>query len=208
MSSTPRRKLEVNSNRADGIRRREALLDAALTCFFERGVLQTGIEDIRKAAGASPSSVYHLFDGLSEITLALLLRTFQRLFDELAARVLAETDARAAVRSLVEAHLDWVRDHPREAHFLYQSIAAVELSPDQRRTLVDAKNTLWQPILEHLLAQLAEASVESRWSALPLEVVLLGPTHEACRRFLAGAEPDMDRMRSTLPDLAWTTIGP
>jgi AcrR family transcriptional regulator len=48
--------------RQNGVARRQALLDAALQCFAERGMLRTGIEDVRKAAGASPSSVYHLFE--------------------------------------------------------------------------------------------------------------------------------------------------
>ncbi|HVG59095.1 MAG TPA: TetR family transcriptional regulator, partial [Hyalangium sp.] len=38
--------------RRDGMKRRDALLDAALRCFVKRGVLGTGIEEIRRAAGA------------------------------------------------------------------------------------------------------------------------------------------------------------
>src|SRR3954464_3868141 len=81
------------STRRDGARRRDQLLDAALRCFIKRGVLATGIEEIRKAAGASPSSVYHQFDGLPGVLLALLTRTFERLFGHLAARVTAAGSA-------------------------------------------------------------------------------------------------------------------
>jgi len=49
------------------------------SCFSQRGLLGTRIEDIRRAAGASPSSVYNLFDGLPSLTVALLARTFGRL---------------------------------------------------------------------------------------------------------------------------------
>ena len=33
--------------RQSGVARREALLDAALRCFEQRGLLRTGIEDVR-----------------------------------------------------------------------------------------------------------------------------------------------------------------
>ena len=39
--------------RRDGLERRETILDAALACFSRRGVLGTGIEDVRAAAKAS-----------------------------------------------------------------------------------------------------------------------------------------------------------
>src|SRR5688572_8469073 len=93
--------------RADGLRRREALLDAALRCFAQHGVLDTGIEASRKQAGASPSSVYHHFDGLTGLTTALLVRTFERAVAHMNARVLTTTTAEAAVRALVASYLDW-----------------------------------------------------------------------------------------------------
>jgi hypothetical protein len=37
---------------------RDELLDAALRCFVEQGILATGIEDVRKAAGASPRDLF------------------------------------------------------------------------------------------------------------------------------------------------------
>src|SRR5580704_1987901 len=79
-----------SARRRDGIRRRDELLDAALTCFSERGLLGARIEDIRRVAGASPSSVYNLFDGLPSLTVALLARTFERLFAHVTSRARAE----------------------------------------------------------------------------------------------------------------------
>jgi hypothetical protein len=46
------------------------------------------------------------------------------------------------------------------------------------------------------------------WPPLLLDVVLLGPSHEACRRFLAGAPLDPEWMRTTLPSLAWQSVKP
>lgn len=190
--------------RRDGEQRREALLDAALRCFVEQGVLQTGIEDIRKAAGASPSSVYHLFDGLPGLTLALLVRTFERLFGHLCARVLAAETAEGAVRALVDGHLEWVLRHRDEARFMYQAMA-LELARDGAASLAARKAELLAPMVEHLQPFILSGTLP-RWSPLHLDVVLLGPSHEACRRFLAGAPLDPAWMRAELPRLAWRCV--
>jgi AcrR family transcriptional regulator len=82
--------------RKDGKERRDEILDAALACFTREGILHTGIDQIRRRAGASASSVYHQFDDLGGIVLALLERTFERLFAQLAARVTKTRTARRA----------------------------------------------------------------------------------------------------------------
>ncbi|MCY1080189.1 TetR/AcrR family transcriptional regulator [Archangium lansingense] len=192
--------------RRDGQKRREALLDAALRCFAERGVLGTGIEEIRRAAGASPSSVYHLFDGLSGLTLALLTRTFERLFTHLAGRVLPTATAEAAVVALVDGHLEWILSHQDEGRFMYQAMA-LELGADTMDSLQARKAELLTPIVVHL-SRFIDQGTLPQWSPLVFDVVLLGPSHESCRRFLAGAPLEPSWMRETLPRLAWQSVKP
>ena len=62
-------------------------------------------------------------------------------------------------------------------------------------------------IVRHL-APFVDARELPRWSPLQLDVVLLGPSHEACRRWLAGAPIDPAWMRSTLPRVAWRSVAP
>jgi AcrR family transcriptional regulator len=188
----------VTATRKDGIRRREELLDAALACFAERGVLGTGIEDIRRAAGASPSSVYHLFGGLDGIVVALLTRTFERSITHLTARVAAAGTGAEAVHALVDGHLEWVLAHPDEARFMYQAMA-VELAGDSRAAVLEIKDDLKRPLLDQLARFAGELPA---WPPLAMEFVLLGPAHEACRRHLAGEDVDLAWARATLPDIA------
>ncbi|AGP40131.1 TetR/AcrR family transcriptional regulator [Sorangium cellulosum] len=186
--------------RQSGVARREALLDAALRCFEQRGILRTGIEDVRKEAGASPSSVYHLFEDFPALVAALLGRTFERLVGYVTARVLAARTARTAVRALVEAHLTWVFEHEAEARFMYQALA-LELDGHHRAALRDEKARLKAEVTAHL----TELGVFSgaRSSEVVLDVVLLGPAHQACRLYLsARGAVDPAWMRATLPDLA------
>lgn len=190
--------------RRDGRDRREALLDAALRCFSRRGVLATGIEEIRQEAGASPSSVYHQFRGLPDLTLALLLRTFERLFTHLAGRVRTGRTAQRAVKGLVAAHVEWILEHPEEGRFMYQAMS-LEMAADGRSVLEKRKAELLQPIVERFAPFIVEGALP-KWSPLQLDVVLLGAAHEACRRYLAGAPIDPAWMRTTLPKLAWRSI--
>jgi AcrR family transcriptional regulator len=192
--------------RRDGMKRRDALLDAALRCFVKRGVLGTGIEEIRRAAGASPSSVYHLFDGLPDLTLALLTRTFERLFAHLAARVTPTTTAEEAVLALVDGHLEWILGHPDEGRFMYQA-TALEFEAKAAEALQARKAELLAPVVLHMGRFIAEGKLPP-WPPLLFDVVLLGPSHEACRRFLAGAPLDPEWMRATLPGLAWQSVKP
>ncbi|GAA3735502.1 hypothetical protein GCM10022225_17690 [Plantactinospora mayteni] len=190
--------------RKDGIRRRTELLDAALRCFDERGLLATGIEDIRRAAGASPSSVYHLFGGLQDLTAALLVRTFERLCRQLTADVTATATAGEAVRALVGSHLGWVAEHRAEARFLYQA-TALELAAGHSAELAAVKAELRAPIMAHLAA-FGDRGELPDWTAQQFETVVLGPSHEVSRRVLATGVGDLDWARAVLPELAWRTI--
>lgn len=194
--------------RLDGERRRDEILDAALHCFSARGVLGVGIEDIRKRAGASPSSVYNLFADLDGIMLALLIRVFDRLFAAIAARVSRTRTAGGAVRALVDAHLGWIADHPAEGRFMYQAMTleGAGLPARARQQLAAAKAVGLQPIVTHLARFVARGELPA-WPAPLLDVVLLGPAHEALRRWLAGSsELDPARLRRLLPVLAWDSL--
>lgn len=190
--------------RRDGKARREALLDAALRSFGRAGVLGAGIEEIRKEAGASPSSVYHQFRDKNALVLALLGRTFERLFAHLDRRTAEAEGAEALVEALVGGHLEWVLSHPDEGRFLYQA-TALELTPEASASLQERKAALLAPIAERIGREVARGALPG-WSPLEFDVVLLGPSHEACRRYLAGAPLDPSWMRRTLPLLAWRSV--
>src|SRR5574338_366780 len=134
------------TGRKDGAERRSALLDAALKTFARRGVFRTGIEEIRRAAGASPSSVYHQFNDLEDLTLALLERTFERLFLHLAAEVTAARTAEAAVKALVRGHLEWVMAHRDEGRFMYEA-TSLEFDHKRTRKLQQRKAAFMAPIV-------------------------------------------------------------
>lgn len=196
----------MSARRVDGLRRREQLLDAALECFATQGLLQTGIEDVRRAAGASPSSVYHLFDGMAGLVAELLIRTFERLVAHLDEALDEATTAEEAIVSVVRAHLEWVSSHPIESRFMYQAMT-LELAGDAQEEVLAAKAEAQRPIFARL-ERFVQAGDLPDWQFDVLESVVLGPSHEACRRFLAGHGPELSSLCDLLPGLAWKAVTP
>ncbi|MFO0554648.1 MAG: TetR/AcrR family transcriptional regulator [Polyangiaceae bacterium] len=210
MSSAPSKAAPTAKRRSDGERRRDAILDAALRCFNERGVLAVGIEDIRREAGASPSSVYNLFADLGEIIVALLIRVFDALFAHLAARVGRTRTAEGAVKALVDAHLEWIAEHPKEGAFMYQAMTLAPRSAGPGggalERLTAAKARALAPVVAHLGVFVERGEIPD-WSPQLLDVVILGVAHEALRRWLSGAtELDPKKLRKSLPAIAWRSI--
>ncbi len=193
----------VVASRKNGTQRRDEILDAALDCFVQRGVLATGIEDIRKAAKASPSSIYHQFDGISDIMVALVERIAGSQYTRMAEAVAAAGSFERAVRGLVEAMLAWTFAHEKEARFMYQAFAA-ELGPE--RKAIEAAKHGRRASLDAALAKWTAGTPLARWSHLELSVIMLGAAHQACRFYLTGQAIDRAWMTSTLPALAWSAV--
>lgn len=190
--------------RRDGDRRREAILDAALACFVERGVLATGIEDIRKAAHASPSSIYHQFSGIADIVLALVERIAASQYTALADAAAEATSLEQAVRASVAALLAWTFAHPDEARFMYQAFA-MELAGPERRKLEAVKHAQRGGFEQAVQAWLEDGPLAA-WSSLELSTLMLGATHQACRIYLTGQHLEPAWMIDTLPTLAWLGV--
>ena len=191
--------------RRDGAQRREVILDAALECFLARGLFATTIADIRARSGASPSSLYHHFGGLEQIALALLRRSFERLFEELLIAVRATRGAKAGVEALVSRYLRWIQEAPQEARFIYQ-ISGGGLSKAASEELASFKSELYAPLLAHFLPHVQSGAMPSLPAPM-YDVVIMGPAHEFGRRYLGGAPGlKLEDAQRVLPGAAWSAI--
>jgi AcrR family transcriptional regulator len=80
--------------------RREAVLEAAMDVFGERGFLGTPTMDVAKAAGISQAYLFRLFPKKVDLVLAVAERSNQRIYDTFAK---AAATARAEGRDPLEA---------------------------------------------------------------------------------------------------------
>ena len=99
---------------------------------------------------------------------------------------------------------EWVLGHEDEARFMYGAMA-LELARAQREELAELKAKLAVPVMEHLASLAGEGALPA-WPASTLEFIVLGPAHEACRRYLAGTPVDLAGLRGLLPDVAWESV--
>src|SRR5215213_1451313 len=94
--------------------RQQAILDAALAAFLERGVLATTIEDVRERSGASVGSIYHHYGSKEGIAAALFVDGMRRYQDGA-----IEALRSKAVRGFVRRHVRWVTENPELATYLF-----------------------------------------------------------------------------------------
>lgn len=99
---------QIAPPRAD---RRRDILDAALACFVDKGLVATTIEEIRLAAGASIGSLYHHFDSKDDLATALYVEGLRDYQEGAVAELHAHPGAEEGVKAAVVYHLRWVMCH-------------------------------------------------------------------------------------------------
>ena len=182
-----------------------AILAAALECFAERGFAATTIEEIRRRSGASVGSIYHHFGGKEGLAAELYvegLRGYQEGF----VRALERSgDAEAGVRALVRHHLRWVEQNPRLAQFFMNRRETELRLATQAR--VRELNRAFFPRVNEWVARLVSTGELRPVPADLLEPVLLGPSQEFGRLWLAGrTRMSLRRAERELADATWNAV--
>src|SRR3954453_1380327 len=85
--------------------RREAVLEAGMTVFAEKGFLGTPTTEVAKAAGISQAYLFRLFPTKSDLVLAVVQRSNERIKDAFAnAAAQARTTGEDPMRAMGEAY--------------------------------------------------------------------------------------------------------
>lgn len=191
---------------AGNMDRKQAILDAALACFNEQGIEATSIDSIRARCGASVGSIYHHFGNKEGIAAHLFASAVNGYWDELLTILPQQTEASAAIRTMVTCYVDWVVQHQDLARFLYQARTVVVRSGkgdalrQQAKAHFQALLTQFQPWLEG--GQLRQLPIEL-YAAL-----IIGPAQEYCRAWLSGrTKTSPDALKAWLADAAWRSVG-
>lgn len=185
--------------------RKDEILQAALACFTESGVDATTIEMIRDRSGASIGSLYHHFGNKERIIGALYLAgtaEYAALLDEGFA---VADSAEACVRLLVTSYIDWVVANPDWARFVLHSRGRVEAG-EMGEALREANRVHFQRILD-ALAGYREQGLFKSMPADCFASVIIGPTHDFARNWLAGGtQTELADCRELLARVAWESV--
>ena len=184
--------------------KRRALLDAALTCFLEHGVVETTVDQLLHRSGSSVGSLYHHFGGKEQLADAVYVECLGLYHDGAMARLTAATTVEASVRAIVEHHLDWTDGHGDRARFLL-AYRDHEIRPasDELRGL----NRHFYGSLERWLAD--RITVGERPPLPAVVAQWVGPSHNYARHWLTGqVRATPADVKPFLSDSAWHALRP
>lgn len=185
--------------------RKDDILQAALACFSESGVDATTIEMIRDRSGASIGSLYHHFGNRERIIGALYLEGIGQYAALLDAGLREGMGAEATVKLFVTCYIDWVVAHPDWARFILHNRGRVEAG-EMGEQLREANRQQGRRIAE-LLAVHRQAGA---FREMPFELfnsVVIGPTHDYVRNWLAGrTRVELAECRDLLAQIAWESV--
>jgi AcrR family transcriptional regulator len=161
--------------------------------------------EIRERAGASTGSVYHHFQSKEELAGALYLEGIRVVQEEGLAELVKHRTAERGVRALVLRYLDWVRDNPMMAAYLFNHRHAEFMASSGRR--MDQMNLRLRTEVSGWLNRHVEAgdlpavSMEMFWA------VLVGPSEFICRRRLREGRPEeIANFARELADATWGAL--
>ncbi|WP_259754228.1 TetR/AcrR family transcriptional regulator [Pseudomonas sp. GCEP-101] len=185
--------------------RKDDILQAALACFSESGVDATTIEMIRDRSGASIGSLYHHYGNKERIIGALYLTGVGQYAALLDAGLQEAKSAEAVVKLFVTSYVDWVSANPEWARFILHSRGRVEAG-EMGEELREANRQHGRRIAE-LLAEHRKAGAFKALSAELFNSVVIGPTHDYARNWLAGrTRVDLIDCREQLAQIAWESV--
>jgi AcrR family transcriptional regulator len=141
---------------ADGQRTRQAILDAALGLFAERGYFGTSLRDVARAVGVRESALYNYFPGKEALFEAILAADSAAKLEGLAAILDSpDGDGRAMLEDLATFFLDRFVVPQQQQLFRILMSDGVRLAREGRINLLD-KLSSGRPRLEDVMQRLID----------------------------------------------------
>lgn len=160
---------------ADGGRTRQAILDAALALFAEKGYFGTSLRDIAQAVGVSESALYNYFSGKDALFSALITAADEEKADRFA-NLFKEplTDVRQLLEQVTLTALETFSAPRQQRLFRVLMTDGMRLAKEGRINLIE-RMTTGSTRLQQLMKRLvAEGGLCSRHPEL-LALEFLGP---------------------------------
>ena len=160
---------------ADGRQTRQAVLDAALDLFAERGYFGTSLRDIAAAVGIRDSAIYNYFAGKEALFNALLATNREAKAEKLA-ELLAEpmTDARVVLERLAAVALETFSAEREQRLFLVLMSDGMRLAKQGRVDLLERMTSCAGPLHELMRRLIASGGLRPADPEL-LAMEFMGP---------------------------------
>ncbi|WP_420644780.1 TetR/AcrR family transcriptional regulator [Candidatus Leptofilum sp.] len=185
--------------------RRAAILAATLELVGEKGVTAVTMSDICARSGASVGSVYHHFKDREGVLYGLYKDCFDDCFSQLRTAVVATTEAKSGIKTLVHTYLDWVAANPVRAAFIYEASQGTLLRSYQADILA-FKGAFYADIFAWMLP-FVESGELLRLPPWAYDAIIMGPAHEFARRWLGGMqELAFEEAKNIIATAVWRAV--
>ena len=127
----------IRGEATDQLTRAEAIRDAALTLFADRGFRATTMKDIARAVGVRAPSLYTHVRSKDALLIEIMVTTMDDLIEGFHLAVATTRDPGEQLRHATEAHVRYHTRHRREAFVGNREIPS--LKPGARRIILDKR---------------------------------------------------------------------
>lgn len=176
--------------------RRELILDAARSAFFELGMEKTSIREIAQRAGYTPGAIYSYFASKEVLYGALLGESLERLNARVEQARKDCTPAADCLRAAARAFFEFYHENPRDldlGFYLFQGMQPRGLTPELNETLNARLRDALQPAQDALqqLGLPAAKALEEVTALFAHTVGLLVLSHTGRIRMFRQASQDL-----------------
>jgi TetR/AcrR family acrAB operon transcriptional repressor len=174
----------------DAARTRDAIIDAALAVFAERGFAASQLEDIARRASVTRGALYHHFSDKAELYLAVLRERWESVMAPLLGELQGSGEPELRLRAFVKAFLAAMDTNPQARALMKMSVSAETLLPELAGGAPEKAQALkgWVEAIRKLLWEARKRSAEERARALIISLVgyatwtsLAGPAERTTR---------------------------
>jgi AcrR family transcriptional regulator len=161
---------------ADGQRTRQAILDAALTLFADKGFFGTSLRDVAAAVGVRESALYNYFPSKDALFDALLVNEQEEKAEHLSALATAPfTDGRLALEQLTTAILERYQQPRQQQLFRVMLSDGIRLARSGRLNLIERMSSGGGGPLADMLRRLIRQGVVRNTDLEMLVVAFISP---------------------------------
>lgn len=159
----------------DAARTREAILDAGLHVFAERGFAGAQLEDIARRADVTRGAFYHHFTNKADLYLAILQERWDTVMAPLLQQLRGRRKPATRLHAFVVAFIEAVRSDPRMKSLMEMSLSGDVKLPEFQSGMADksAALELWTDAVAHVLEEAGHAA-DARDRATALVMFLNG----------------------------------
>lgn len=113
--------------------KKQAILNATLTVFAQRGFWSTPTSEISKAAGVSEGTLFTYFKTKDDLMNELFCELKKELYDAVMTNFPKEGDIRTRVQELWNRHIDWGVSNPDKNKVLAQLDLSESITEDSKK---------------------------------------------------------------------------